>query len=159
MAMPFVVSDARAALEVGAHGLANPKRLFANLGPAALVEQILARQEGLLTESGAIVAYTGKRTGRSPQDRFLVAEPASKSTIAWGAVNRPMEPAVAGRVLEKSGPISRAANCSCLTAGLAPMSGIVSRSASSPTRPGTRSLPAACYCGRPQRNASAFVPT
>jgi phosphoenolpyruvate carboxykinase (ATP) len=100
MAMSVAISESRASLDVGAHGIANPKRVFANLGPAALTEHILARQEGLLTETGAIVTYTGKRTGRSPQDRFLVAEPDSKNAIAWGAVNKPMEPAVAGRLLE-----------------------------------------------------------
>ena len=67
--------------DLSAHGIVNPGRIHANLSSAALTEQILARKEALLTDAGAVVAYTGKRTGRSPQDRFLVAEPGSMQEI------------------------------------------------------------------------------
>src|SRR5207249_9210733 len=92
---PVPVSEAPTPLDLSAHGIARPAAVYANLSAAALTEHIVARKEGLLTDSGAIVAYTGKRTGRSPQDRYLVAEPASKDSIAWGKVNRPMDQAVA----------------------------------------------------------------
>jgi phosphoenolpyruvate carboxykinase (ATP) len=75
--------------------------VYANLPPAALTELALARSECLLADQGALVAYTGKRTGRSPKDRFIVAEPATKDHIWWGPVNRPMDPALFARLHDK----------------------------------------------------------
>jgi phosphoenolpyruvate carboxykinase (ATP) len=83
------------------HGLINSGAIYANLSPSELTEQVLARKEGLLTETGAVVAYTGKRTGRSPQDRFIVSGGASGDQVAWGNVNRPMEPGVFVRLLDR----------------------------------------------------------
>lgn len=83
-------------------GLINPGTLHANLAPAALVEQALRRHEGLLAANGALVALTGKYTGRAPQDKFFVAEAPSKDQIAWGKTNQPMEPAVFERLLGKA---------------------------------------------------------
>ncbi len=79
-------------------GLVHPGPVAANRPAAELVELALARQEGGLTAGGALVAYTGNRTGRSPQDRYIVREPGSEGQIAWGAVNRPIDPAVFDRL-------------------------------------------------------------
>lgn len=49
-----------------------------------LVEKILTRNEGTLTSTGAIRVTTGKYTGRSPKDKFIVVEESSKNKIAWG---------------------------------------------------------------------------
>jgi phosphoenolpyruvate carboxykinase (ATP) len=83
------------------HGLVNPARVFANLPPAALVEQALARHEGVLSDRGALVAVTGDRTGRSPRDRFVVDDETTHDQLWWGPVNRPIEPAVFDRLHEK----------------------------------------------------------
>jgi phosphoenolpyruvate carboxykinase (ATP) len=91
-----------AAPDINAVGIPNPGAVFTNLSPTILTEQVLAREEGLLTDTGAVVAYTGKRTGRSPQDRFIVAESESKEAVAWGNVNRPMEPAVFARLHDRA---------------------------------------------------------
>jgi phosphoenolpyruvate carboxykinase (ATP) len=58
------------------------------------VELAVARSEGILAESGALVTRTGDRTGRSPRDRFFVAHGSSKDKIDWGQTNQPVEPAV-----------------------------------------------------------------
>ncbi len=88
-------------LDLSIHGLRYPRQVYANLAPAALVELALARGEGQLTDTGALVAYTGTHTGRAPKDRYLVAEASSKSQIAWGSINRPMEEAVFDRLFDR----------------------------------------------------------
>ena len=64
-----------------------------NLAPAALYEEVIRRGEGMIAAEGPMVCRTGEHTGRSPKDKFLVREPGSEKDIAWGAVNRPMDPA------------------------------------------------------------------
>ena len=49
-----------------------PAQVHANLSPAELIEHAARRGEGSLTDSGALNALTGSRTGRSPRDRFIV---------------------------------------------------------------------------------------
>ena len=94
-------SDPAPVLDLRAHGLLNPRRVFANLSPAALVEEALLRGEGQLSARGALVASTGSRTGRSPRDRFVVDEPASHPQVWWGNVNRPIEEAAFDRLLDR----------------------------------------------------------
>ncbi|WP_434940579.1 phosphoenolpyruvate carboxykinase [Shewanella sp. HL-SH8] len=66
-------------------------RVHLNPTTAQLVEIALLRGEGQLTANGALVAKTGERTGRSPNDRFIVKESGSESEIEWGKVNRPFD--------------------------------------------------------------------
>ena len=88
-------------VDLRAHGLINPGKVHARLAPAVLAETAVKRGEGLLTFRGALTAYTGERTGRSPQDRYLVVAPEHAADIAWGPVNRPMEPALFSRLFDK----------------------------------------------------------
>jgi phosphoenolpyruvate carboxykinase (ATP) len=87
-------------LDLHVHGL-NLRKVHANLSPAALTEMALLRGEGHLTDRGALNAFTGSRTGRSPRDRFVVPEPSLKDEIWWGPVNRPMDPATFDRLFNK----------------------------------------------------------
>ena len=71
-------------------GILNPSAVYRNLGPAQLTEAALRRGEGSLNKTGALVVTTGKYTGRSPDDKFIVDTPAVHDDIAWGKVNRPI---------------------------------------------------------------------
>ena len=74
-------------------GLVNAGAVYRNLTPAQLVEHALRRGEGTLSNTGALVVKTGKYTGRSANDKFIVDTPAVHGDIAWGKVNRPIEKA------------------------------------------------------------------
>ncbi len=66
--------------------------------PAALVEDALRRGEGSLDSRGSLNVLTGKYTGRSPRDRFLVPGPDDEALIAWGGPNTRMPPDTAERL-------------------------------------------------------------
>lgn len=71
-------------------GLSNPKAVYRNLTVAQLTEAALRRGEGCLSNTGALVVTTGKYTGRSPDDKFIVDTEGVHNEIAWGKVNRPI---------------------------------------------------------------------
>lgn len=71
-------------------GIIAPKAVYRNLTPAQLTEKALQRGEGKLSSTGALVVTTGKYTGRSPNDRFVVDTPAIHDDIDWGKVNVPI---------------------------------------------------------------------
>jgi phosphoenolpyruvate carboxykinase (ATP) len=62
-------------------------RIHWNLSPSELVEQALLRGEGKLADNGALAADTGKFTGRSPKDKFLVADEITEDSVWWGDIN------------------------------------------------------------------------
>lgn len=72
------------------HGLERVAEAHWNLGPAALIENAIRRNEGALADNGALVVQTGQFTGRSPSDKFTVRDALTESTIHWGPVNRAM---------------------------------------------------------------------
>ncbi|WP_026690753.1 phosphoenolpyruvate carboxykinase (ATP) [Alteribacter aurantiacus] len=62
-----------------------------NLPAARLMEKALERNEGLITSTGAFRATTGKYTGRSPKDKFIVNERSVQDKVDWGTVNQPIQ--------------------------------------------------------------------
>src|SRR6266404_5590542 len=72
-----------------------------NLYEGALVEHAIRRGEGRLASNGALVAYTGRHTGRSPQDKFTVKDSLTADKVAWGNVNIPFEPEKFDVLLER----------------------------------------------------------
>lgn len=72
-----------------------------NLSAPQLVEHSLRRKEGVLTSTGALSTLTGKYTGRSPKDKFIVDEPSVRDKIDWGPVNQPISPDVFERLYLK----------------------------------------------------------
>ena len=74
-------------------GITNPKAVYRNLPVSTLTEKAIIRGEGTLSNTGALVVKTGKYTGRSANDKFIVDTPAVHDEIAWGKVNRPIDKA------------------------------------------------------------------
>ena len=90
---------------VPSHGLeaqriATGAEIFWNLATAPLVEHAVRRGEGLLAKDGPLVVRTGKHTGRSAQDRFIVRNSVSQDTVWWGKTNRPMDPEAFDRLYD-----------------------------------------------------------
>ena len=71
-------------------GITNPKQVLRNLEPATLIEHAVVKGEGKLSSTGALTVNTGKYTGRSPNDKFIVDSKGVHDEIAWGKVNRPI---------------------------------------------------------------------
>lgn len=60
-----------------------------NAPAAVLYEDSLKENKTVISSSGALIAYSGVKTGRSPKDKRIVEEPTSKDEIWWGPVNKP----------------------------------------------------------------------
>jgi phosphoenolpyruvate carboxykinase (ATP) len=69
--------------------LFSQNKVYRNLYPAPLVEAALRRGESEVAARGALVAETGKRTGRSPKDKFTVKDSVTSEKVAWGSHNQP----------------------------------------------------------------------
>ena len=64
--------------------------ILRNLSTPRLIEIALERGEGQLASNGTLVVSTGARTGRSPNDKYLVDTPDIHDNIWWGKVNQPI---------------------------------------------------------------------
>src|SRR6476469_10562173 len=80
--MPFNLND---------HEL-TAKEVYRNLPPSALYEHAIRyEKDASIAENGALVAYSGSKTGRSPKDKRVVRSPASEKDVWWGNVNIPLD--------------------------------------------------------------------
>jgi phosphoenolpyruvate carboxykinase (ATP) len=67
--------------------------LHANLSSDALIQLSLETDKGsALSDTGALIVYSGEKTGRSPKDKRIVLEESTKESINWGEVNQPIDP-------------------------------------------------------------------
>ncbi len=73
-------------------GITTAADIRANLGTAALVEEAIRNGEGRMAKYGPLVVETGKHTGRSAKDKFIVRDAETENTVWWGKVNVPMTP-------------------------------------------------------------------
>ena len=65
----------------------NNANSYWNLTPAELTAETLKLKQGVITDTNALAVDTGEFTGRSPKDKFIVLDNASKDVIWWGDVN------------------------------------------------------------------------
>ncbi len=86
-----IVRQSRHGLDV--QGFATKAELHWNLGTAPLIERAVEAGEGLLSEDGAFVVETGKHTGRSANDKFIVKDDVTAPAIWWGKTNKAITPA------------------------------------------------------------------
>jgi len=72
-------------------GLHNINQVHRNLSVESLIEETIKNGEGIIGPRGATIVDTGKFTGRSPKDKYIVDEPSSSDKIWWGSVNKKID--------------------------------------------------------------------
>jgi len=77
---------------LASQGIETGAKVLANLGTAPLIEQAVKNGEGMLAADGPFVVATGKHTGRSAKDKFIVKDAETENTVWWGKTNVPMTP-------------------------------------------------------------------
>ncbi len=77
--------------DLRAHGIDAGGRVYLQPTTSLLYTHALVRGDGRLAEGGPLVVDTGKHTGRSPNDKFVVREPESEDRIWWGKVNNAID--------------------------------------------------------------------
>jgi phosphoenolpyruvate carboxykinase (ATP) len=66
--------------------------VYHNLSPSRLYEHAIRyEKDASIAENGALVAYSGVKTGRSPKDKRVVRHPDSEADVWWGPVNIPLD--------------------------------------------------------------------
>ncbi len=84
------MSERVPAYKLDDQGISSGASLHWNLTTAPLVEDAVRRGEGQLTNDGALLVDTGKFTGRSVKDKYVVRDATTEDTINWGAINQSM---------------------------------------------------------------------
>jgi len=72
-------------------GLKSAENIFYQLTPEDLIRQAVAKGEGVLSDTGALVIDTSEFTGRSPKDRFIVKDSLTVDSINWNEFNIPID--------------------------------------------------------------------
>jgi len=72
--------------------LGNHAAVRYQLTATQLIDEALLNKEGTLASSGALAVDTGKFTGRSPKDKFIVCDEITADTVWWGDINIKIDP-------------------------------------------------------------------
>jgi len=91
----------KADYDLSNHGVGHARLAYWNLPAEALHEEAIYRGEGATVAGGPFVAHTGKHTGRSPKDKFVVRHVDSENHVWWGAHNQPIDGAKFDGLLER----------------------------------------------------------
>jgi phosphoenolpyruvate carboxykinase (ATP) len=78
-------------VDLSSHGIDAAGRVYMRPSTSVLYTHALLRNDARLAEGGPLVVDTGRHTGRSPNDKFLVREPGSEDRIWWGKVNQELD--------------------------------------------------------------------
>ena len=98
------------------HGI-SVKHVIRNAAPAALYENALKYEKGsAISATGALVALSGEKTGRSPKDKRIIDEPSSTDDIWWGPVNIKLDEHVFNVNRERAIDYLRAQNATIFSA-------------------------------------------
>ena len=84
--------QAYSSVSLADQGIITSAPLHWNLGTGPLVEAAVCNGEGALSKDGAFVVETGKHTGRSASDKFIVRDAETENSVWWGKTNAPMSP-------------------------------------------------------------------
>ena len=79
----------------------NALKKLLELSTDELIKAAIDNKEGVIASNGALSIETGHRTGRSPNDRFIVKEESTSNLIDWGEVNRPFDSEKFSRLWDK----------------------------------------------------------
>ena len=82
-------------------GISDAANVYWNLTPEDLAERSIQMGEAIVTDTGAISIDTGKFTGRSPKDRFIVEDDITRDSVWWGDINIKIQPDKFDRLYEK----------------------------------------------------------
>ena len=79
----------------------NPSKVYRNLPVTNLVEIAVQKNEGIVTSTGSLSVKTGKYTGRSPDDRYIVYDDETHENVDWGKINHQFPTGKFDKIFEK----------------------------------------------------------
>ena len=82
-------------------GITWAERIVRNPPVESLIEDIVLNKEGNIGMNGAVMVDTGRFTGRSPLDKYIVDEPTTSDNVWWGSVNRKISEKIFDELYEK----------------------------------------------------------
>ena len=88
-------------------GIHNPETIYHNLSYSELFQHEQDNREGIVMDAKYGVTFsvdTGKFTGRSPKDKWIVKniDSTSDSNLWWGDINQPTSPEVFDKLYDKA---------------------------------------------------------
>ena len=97
----------------------NTQKIHRNLSVEELIKHSTEKNEGVLTSSGSLSVKTGKYTGRSPQDRYIIYDDETHETVDWGNVNHQFPSEKFNQIFEKMKKHAEGKDCLLYTSDAA----------------------------------------